>query len=82
MGSSVSRTGFPAWFETVDLRLDPSAGGGPSFRWPAMVGFTPRGSFMSGHVSGILGVNGGLDRFQRVEFDWATLTGPEVIIRT
>ena len=37
---------------------------------------------MSGQASGILGINGGLDQFQRVEFDWQAVAGPEVIIRT
>jgi hypothetical protein len=81
MGSSVSRTGFPVWFERVGLQLNDPAGVGRPFRWPAVVGFTPVGSFWAGRASGILGVNGGLDRFQRIEFDWSALGGPEVVVR-
>ena len=81
MGSNVSQTGWQAWFESVELEItDPSAVTQP-FRWKSVVGFTGAGSFQSG-ASGILGVNGGLDAFQRVEFDWANLAGPEVTIRT
>ena len=68
MGSSVSRTGWSAWFEMVELQLEDQAGVLQPFRWPAVVGFTGAGSFAGRH-NGILGVNGGLDRFQRVEFD-------------
>jgi hypothetical protein len=80
MGSSVSRTGWSAWFEIVDLVLEDPTGTVPPFRWSAVVGFTGAGSFAGSH-SGVLGVNGGLDRFQRVEFDWSALGGPEVVVR-
>jgi hypothetical protein len=82
MGSNVSRTGFAAWFETVELELIDPAGVLPPFRWAAPVGFTGRGSFAKSSINGILGVNGGLDHFRRVEYDWSALAGPEVVIRT
>jgi hypothetical protein len=82
MGSSVSRTGFDAWFETVSLELRDPAGVHPPFRWAAPVGFTGRGSFAKSSAYGIIGINGGLDRFRRVEYDWSALSGPEVVIRT
>jgi hypothetical protein len=47
-----------------------------------LVGFTPAGTFSAGQVAGILGINGGLDQFQLVEFDLNALGGPEVVIRT
>jgi hypothetical protein len=82
VGSSVSLTGIPAWFETVELELADPAGVQRLFRWTAVVGFTGRGSFARLNTSGILGVNGGLAHFQRVEFDWSVLAGPEVVLRT
>jgi hypothetical protein len=82
MGSSVSQTGFAAWFETVELELIDPAGVHPPFRWTAPVGFTGHGSFGKSSTYGILGVNGGLARFRRVEYDWSALSGPEVVIRT
>lgn len=80
MGSSVSQTGWNAWFCDIEMVIEEPGGTQPPFRWKAAVGFTGAGSFQSG-TAGILGVNGGLDAFQRVEFDWAGLAGPEVIIR-
>jgi hypothetical protein len=71
-----------AWFAPVDLQIDDPNGVQAPFRWRAVVGFTPAGTFSIGQGSGILGVNGGLDQFQRTEFDWAGLNGPEVVIRT
>ncbi|HEX4588511.1 MAG TPA: hypothetical protein VH120_01185, partial [Gemmataceae bacterium] len=82
IGSSVSRTGVSAWFQRVELQLDPVGGVGTPFRWTGVVGFTPIQTFTAGRASGILGVNGGLDQFQRVEFDWSAAAGPEVVIRT
>jgi hypothetical protein len=64
------------------LELADQAGILAPFRWSALVGFTGRGSFASTAAAGILGVNGGLDRFQCVEFDWSSLGGPEVVLRT
>jgi hypothetical protein len=81
VGSSVSQTGVSAWFETVELELVDPSGVQPPFRWKSAVGFTPRGSFSRLRTFGILGVNGGLDRFRRVEFDWSALGGPEVVLR-
>jgi hypothetical protein len=81
MGSSLSQTGWWAWLETVDLELEDPTGVLPPFRWSAVVGFTGTGSFKGRH-NGIVGVNGGLDAFQRVEFDWSALGGPEVVLRT
>jgi hypothetical protein len=81
MGSSVTLTGVPAWFETVQLELRDPAGVHRPFRWTSVVGFTGRGSFAKSAASGILGTNGGLDAFQRVEFDWAAASGPEVVVR-
>jgi hypothetical protein len=81
VGSSVNRTGVSAWFEQVELQLDPVGGIGPPFRWPAVVGMTPVRTFVAGRAAGILGINGGLDAFQRLEFDWAAVGGPEVVIR-
>ena len=75
-------TGVPAWFETVELELRDPAGVHRPFRWKSVVGFTSRGSFSKTSASGILGINGGLDQFQRVEFDWSAPSGPEVVIRT
>ena len=69
VGSSVSGVGVVAWFAPVELQIDDPAGAQAPYRWPAVVGFTPAGSFATGSVSGVLGVNGGLDRFQRAEFD-------------
>jgi Aspartyl protease len=80
MGSSLSRTGWNAWFATVELELEDPARILPPYRWSAVVGFTGTGSFKGRH-NGILGVNGGLDAFQRVEFDWSALAGPEVVVR-
>jgi hypothetical protein len=82
MGSNITSTGTTAWFETVELELRDSAGVHPPFRWSTVVGFTGRSSFGKTSAYGILGINGGLDRFRRVEFDWQALAGPEVIIRT
>jgi hypothetical protein len=82
MGSQVSRTGWSAWFARVELEVRDPAAILPPFRWPAVVGFTGRGSFGTTSVAGVLGVNGGLDRFRRVEFDWSALSGPEVVLRT
>jgi len=82
MGSSITRTGFPTWFSPVELQIDDPTGVIRPHRWPAVVGFTPAGSFTKGRAAGILGVNGGLGQLQRVEFDWAALAGPEVVIRT
>lgn len=80
--SSVSLAGVATWFATVELELrDPARSHAP-FRWTSFVGFTGRGSFSKSSASGILGVNGGLDHLQRVEFDWQALGGPEVVIRT
>jgi hypothetical protein len=81
MGSSVSRTGWSAWFERVELQLEDPTGIQPPFRWSAVVGFTGAGSFTGRH-NGVLGVNSGLDQFQRVEFDWSAFGGPEVVLRT
>ena len=81
VGSSVSGTGFVAWFDTVQLQIDDPANVQAPFRWSAAVGFTPAGSFATSPIAGLLGVNGGLDRFQRVEFDWSALGGPEVVVR-
>jgi hypothetical protein len=81
MGSSITRTGYATWFAPVRLQIDDPAGIVPPFVWPAVVGFTPTGSFAVGRAAGILGINGGLDAFQRVEFDWAAAGGPEVIVR-
>jgi hypothetical protein len=81
MVSSVSRTGFSTWFQTVDLQIEDPTGVGPLFRWTAVVGFTGVGSFHATPATGILGVNGGLDHFQRIEFDWSALGGPEVVVR-
>jgi hypothetical protein len=77
----MGQTGFAAWFESVELELRDPAGLHRPFRWTAVVGFTGRGSFGKSAAYGILGVNGGLDAFQRVEFDWAALGGPEIIVR-
>jgi hypothetical protein len=82
VGSSVSGTGVVAWFATVSLQVIDPTGVQTPFRWPAVVGFTPAGSFATSPVAGLLGVNGGLDQFQRVEFDWSALGGPEVVLRT
>jgi hypothetical protein len=80
--SSVSGSGAVAWFAPAELLiLDPGGVQAPH-RWPAIVGFTPAASFSTGPIAGVLGVNGGLDRFQRVEFDWSALGGPEVVLRT
>jgi hypothetical protein len=82
MGSSITRTGFLTWFAPVEIQIDDPAGVIPPYRWPAIVGFTPAGCFTVGRAAGILGINGGLDQVQRVEFDWQALGGPEVLIRT
>ncbi len=81
MGSSVTLTGLPAWFAPVGLDLRDPAGVHRPFRWTSVVGFTGRGSFAKSAASGILGINGGLDQFQRVEFDWSAAGGPEVVVR-
>jgi hypothetical protein len=81
MGSSLGVTGTLTWFARVELQINDPSGVIPPFRWPATVGFTPAGSFATGSVSGVLGVNGGLDQLQRVEFDWSALGGPEVVLR-
>jgi hypothetical protein len=80
MGSSVTVTGFPTWFGRIDMQINDPTGIASPLRWDAVVGFTPRGSF-GGPVSGVIGVNGGLGRFRRVEFDWSAPGGPEVVIR-
>jgi hypothetical protein len=82
VGSSVGGAGVVAWFEAVDLQIDDPANIQPSHRWKAIVGFTPVDTFASSPIAGLLGVNGGLDQFQRIEFDWHSLAGPEVVIRT
>jgi hypothetical protein len=79
--SSVSQTGVATWFEAAGFELTDPAGNRPPFQWRSVVGFTPVGSF-GGPIAGILGVNGGLDQVQRVEFDWSALGGPEVVLRT
>jgi hypothetical protein len=63
VGSSVSQTGVTTWFQAVELELVDPAGIQPPFRWPATIGFTGRGSFSRLNTFGVLGVNGGLDRF-------------------
>lgn len=82
MGSTITHTGTSAWFDAVELELRDSAGVHPPFRWSTVVGFTGRGSFGKTSAYGILGINGGLDRFRRVELDWQALAGPGVVIRT
>ncbi len=82
MGSSLTRTGLPTWFAPVELQIEDPAGVIRPYEWSAVVGFTPTGSFPVGRAAGVLGVNGGLDRLQRVEFDWQALAGPEVVVRT
>jgi hypothetical protein len=82
VGSSISGVGVVAWFAPVELEIRDLAHASAPFRWSAVVGFTPSGSFSVGHIAGLLGVNGGFDQFQRTEFDWSSLAGPEVVIRT
>jgi hypothetical protein len=82
MGSSLGVTGSLVWFARVELQVNDPRGVTLPFRWSAVVGFTPAGRFTTGSISGVLGVNGGLDRFQRIEFDWSALGGPEVVLRT
>lgn len=82
MGSTIIHTGTAAWFDAVELELRDAAGVHRPFRWTAVVGFTGRGAFGKTSAYGILGVNGGLDQFQRVEFNWQSSAGPEVVIRT
>ena len=82
VSSSISGVSVIAWFAPIGLEIRDPANVQPTFRWPAVVGFTPAGTFSSGQVAGLLGVNGGLDQFQSVEFDWSSMTGPEVLIRT
>src|SRR5262245_11435858 len=53
MGSSVSQTGWTAWFATVELAIEDPAGILPPIRWTSIVGFTGAGSFQSG-TAGIL----------------------------
>jgi hypothetical protein len=79
LGSSLSQSGTQAWFDRVELQVADPAGIAPAIRWSAVVGFAPYGSFMAGAITGVLG---GLDRFQRIEFDWSALGGPEVVLRT
>jgi hypothetical protein len=81
MGSSITRIGLPTWFAPVELQINDPADVIRPHRWSAVVGFTPVGSFAIGRAAGILGVNGGLDQLQRVEFDWSALGGPEVVVR-
>jgi hypothetical protein len=80
--SSVGTGGSPTWFRPVDLEVRDETGAQRPFRWTATVGFISGPSFLTSPVSGVLGVNGGLDRFQRVEFDWYSLQTPEIVLRT
>ena len=82
LGSSITQSGSLAWFAPVKLQVDDPADIIRPHGWKAVVGFTPVGSFAVGRAAGVLGVNGGLDQLQRVEFDWQALAGPEVVIRT
>ena len=82
VGSSISGIGVVAWFAPVTLQIEDPVGIQAPFRWSATVGFTPAGTFGQSPIAGLLGVDGGLDQFQRVEFEWAALGSPEVVIRT
>jgi hypothetical protein len=80
--SSVGGGGLPAWFRPVTLEVQDLGGVQRPFRWDAWVGFVAGPSFATSLVSGVLGVNGALDHFRRVEFDWYSLQNPEVVLRT
>jgi hypothetical protein len=82
VGSSIGGAAVIAWFAPVELEIRDPAGIQPPFRWSAIVGFTPAGTFSTGHFAGLLGVNGGFDQFQSAEFGWAATSGPEIVIRT
>jgi hypothetical protein len=47
VGSSISGAGVIAWFAPVELEIQDPSNVQPPFRWPAVVGFTPSGTFPS-----------------------------------